>query len=267
MTKEEIIDRESDCFTVSRMDNAGIIHFKEHMLFHVTELSTRDAVINHLDQFSKDDSIKTIELISSLEKRDQKDYFDFYDELLKSKYDLNAFYRLCNVVNQFILKIVGLDKFVIHVNAGDVIPLFFNISLACDYRIIADNTIYHNPYIEFGLLPKGGGPFFLSRILDSWKTYEILLLRRKITAQEALKFGLVDKVVPVDELERTAFEFSQNFKKIPLRTLSGIKRLKNYSMHDLEQYLELENEELRNIVEQVVWSKNPDYLKNAPGTH
>jgi 2-(1,2-epoxy-1,2-dihydrophenyl)acetyl-CoA isomerase len=260
MTKEEIIDREPGCFTASRKDNVGIIHFKEHMIFHVTDLRTRDAVMNRLDHYAKDDSVKTIELISSLEKRDRKDYFDFYGELLKLKHDLNNFYRLCNVVNQFILKIVGLDKFVIHVNSGDVISLFFNISLACDYRIIADNTIYHNPYIDLGLLPKGGGPFFLPSILGSWKTYEVLLFRKEITAQEALKLGLVDKVVPVDELEETAFEFAQSFKNIPLNTLSGIKRLKNYSMHDLEQYLELENEELRKIVDQAVLGHSSDYF-------
>jgi len=153
-----------------------------------------------------------------------------------------------NVIDQFILKIVGLDKFVIHVNSGDVISPFFNVSLACDYRIIADNTIFHNPYLDLGLLPKGGGPFFLSRKLDSWKAYEVLLLRRQITAHEALKLALVDKVVSVGKLEETAFEVAKDFGKIPLPTISGIKRLKNYSIHDLESYLELENEELRKTI-------------------
>jgi enoyl-CoA hydratase/carnithine racemase len=224
------------------------------MVFHATDLSTRDAILDYLDRLSKNDSINVIVIVSSSEKREQKDYFDFYSQLLKSKFDLNSFYRLCNVIDQLILKIVGLDKFVIHVTRGDVISLFFNISLACDYRIIADNTIFHNPYLEVGLLPKGGGPFFLSRILDSWKVYEVLLIKREITAQEALKLGLANKVVSVDELEPTAIEVAKNFKKVPLRTLSGIKKLKNYSIHDLNRYLELETEELRKIVEQAFWA-------------
>ena len=98
------------------------------------------------------------------------------------------------------------------------------------------------------MLPKGGGPFFLSRMLDSWKAYEMLLLRRQVTAQEALALALVDTVVPVDELEQTAIKVAEDFRKIPLSTISGIKRLKNYSMHDLESYLELENEELRKTI-------------------
>jgi 2-(1,2-epoxy-1,2-dihydrophenyl)acetyl-CoA isomerase len=247
MSKKDI-DQECECFTANNHENVAIIHFKDHMLFHATRFSDRDSVLDYLDRISEDESIKVVLLISSLKKRDQRDYFDFYSQILKMKYDFDPFYRLCNVINQFILKIVGLDKFVIHVSSGDVISLFFNVSLACDYRIIADNTIFHNPYLDLGLLPKGGGPFFLSRMLDSWKAYEVLLLRHQITAQEALELGLVDTVAPVTELEQRAIEVAEGFKKIPLSTISGIKRLKNYSMHDLESYLELENEELRKII-------------------
>lgn len=247
MSKENI-DQECECFTANSLESVAIIRFKEHMLFHTTELSARDSVLGYLDRISEDDSIKVVLLISSYQKGDQKDYFDFYSQILKLKFDLGPFYRFCNVIDQFILKIVGLDKFVIHVNNGDVISLFFNVSLACDYRIIADNTIFHNPYLDLGLLPKGGGPFFLSRKLDSWKAYEMLLLRRQITAQEALKLGLVDKVVSVGKLEETAIKVAKDFRKAPLPTISGVKRLINYSIHDLESYLELENEELRKTI-------------------
>lgn len=247
MSKEKI-DQEYECFTANSLENIAIIHFKEHMLFHATDLSARDSVLGYLDGVSEDDSIKVVLLVSSSKKRDQKDYFDFYSQISKWKYDLGPFYRLCNVIDQFILKIVGLDKFVIHVSSGDIISLFFNVSLACDYRIIAENTVFHNPYLDLGFLPKGGGPFFLSRMLDSWKTYEVLLLKRQITAQEALELALVDKIVSVTELEQTAIKVAEDFRKIPLSTISGIKRLKNYSLHDLESYLELENDELRKTI-------------------
>ena len=50
---------------------------------------------------------------------------------------------------------------VIHADSGNVLPLFLNISLAADYRITADNTMFQNPSLEYGLVPKGGGAFFL----------------------------------------------------------------------------------------------------------
>ena len=46
MSKEEYIDWECDCFTANRLENVAIIHFKEHMLFHATDLSARDAVLD-----------------------------------------------------------------------------------------------------------------------------------------------------------------------------------------------------------------------------
>jgi len=46
-----------------------------------------------------------------------------------------------------------------------VLPLFLNISLAYDYRIVADNTVFENLCLEYGLVPKGGGAFFLTKIL------------------------------------------------------------------------------------------------------
>jgi len=62
---------------------------------------------------------------------------------------------LCNVYDQLILKIVGFNKPVIYADCDEVIPLFLNMSLACDYRIVATHTIFQKPYFELETLPKG----------------------------------------------------------------------------------------------------------------
>ena len=74
-----------------------------------------------------------------------------------------------NVIDQLVLAIMGLNKIVIHANSGKVISTFLNISLACDYSIIADNTVFQNPYIDLGTVPKGDGAFFLSKKLGASK--------------------------------------------------------------------------------------------------
>ena len=63
-----------------------------------------------------------------------------------------------------------------------------------------------------------------------------------------MELSLVDKVVPVAELEKAGIEVAEDFGRIPLPTISGIKRLKNYAIRDLKNYLELENEELRKTI-------------------
>ena len=243
-------------FSTEQTNEVVFIRFEGDLLFRITDLSARDAMLDYLDHVSENDSIKVIVIISSSSKSGIEEYFEFYQRLSKSRWDQNTIHRLCNVVDQFILKIMDLNKIVVHANSGRVISLFLNISLACDYRIIADNTLFQNPYIELGLVPKGGGPFFLSKMLGPSKAYEILLSNDDLTADEALRLGIVDQVVPLNELEGAALEVAHRFALKPVQTLAGIKRLLNYSVKDLKGYLDLENKELLKIVEQSFWEQS-----------
>jgi len=137
---------------------------------------------------------------------------------------------------------VDLNKIVVHADTRKFISLFFNVSLACDYRIVADNAVFQNPCLDLGLVPTGGTDFFLSKMLSLSKAVEILLSDRDIKAEEALRFGIVDKVVPLQEFEEAAIKIAQRFAQKPARSLSGVKRLLNYSMKDLKDYLRLENQ-------------------------
>jgi 2-(1,2-epoxy-1,2-dihydrophenyl)acetyl-CoA isomerase len=162
--------------------------------------------------------------------------------------DLQAVHRLLNAFDQFILKIMEMNQVVIHANSGKVISLLLNLSLACDYRIVADDTVFENPYIRLGLLPKGGGAYFLSRLLGHNKAFEVLLSDGTIDAFEALRLGIVEKVVPVGHLLRSALDMAEEFCRIPYETLSGVKRLLNLVRRDLQDMLEFENHEIMRII-------------------
>ncbi|MFC1813969.1 enoyl-CoA hydratase/isomerase family protein, partial [Thermodesulfobacteriota bacterium] len=145
--------------------------------------------------------------------------------------------------------IIGLNKLVIHANSGCVISLFLSVSLACDYRIIASNTVFQNPFLRLGLTPIGGGAFFLSKLIGSSKAYKILLSGNDITADEALSLGIVDEVVPTDSLEASALDAARRFAEKPARSLAAVKKLINFSMKDISEYMDIEHQELIRIVE------------------
>lgn len=130
-----------------------------------------------------------------------------------------------NAVNQFILGITELNKIVIHADTRKSISLFLNVSLASDYRIVTENSVFHNLHLELGLVPKGGEAFFLSKMLGLSKACEILLSAESITAQEALRLGMVNKVVPSGEFEEAVLKVAGRFAQKPARSLSGVKRL------------------------------------------
>ena len=248
MKNDSDFDEQRDFYAAERMNDIILLRFKEDMLFRTTDLNLRDEVLGYLERVSKSDSIKVMVLFSSPDKSGIEEYFEFYHQLLKSKWAQNDFHRLCNTVDQFIMKIVDSNKIIIHANSGRVISLYLNVSLACDYRIVADNTVFQNPDIELGLVPKGGGPFFLSKRLGLSKAYEILLSGEDITAHEAQDLGFVDKVVPLNTLENAALEVAHRFAQKPASTLAGGKRLLHFSMNDLKDYLRLENQELLRII-------------------
>ena len=249
MAKKVNLDKECEFFTAERLDDIVILRLKENLLFRATDLSERDKVIDYLDQVSTTDSIKVVIFMSSPDVKGSEEYFDFYLRVLSSRVHDKDVHRLHNVFTQIILRIVELNKIVVHANSGKVISLFLNFSLACDYRIVADNTLFQNPYFKLGLVPIGGGAFFLSRRLGRSKALEILLSDADITADEAMKLGIVDKVVPREELEKAAIETARNFAQKPARSLAGLKKLINYSMIDLKDYMAIEYKELIKVLD------------------
>ena len=249
MAKKVALKKECEFFTAERLDEIVILRLKENLLFRATDLSERDKVIDYLDQVSITDAIKVVVFMSSPECKGSEEYFDFYHRALSSRlYDTDV-RRLHNVFTQIILRIVELNKIVVHANSGKVISLFLNFSLACDYRIVADSTVFQNPYHKLGLVPIGGGAFFLSRRLGRSKALEILLSETDITADEAMKLGIVDKVVPQEELEKAAVDMARLFAQKPARSLAGLKKLINYSMIDLKDYMAIEYKELIKVLD------------------
>ena len=253
MSEDRGLDISRDFFSAKRIENVLLLRFQNNMVLRATDLQAKDTLLNYLDRVSKNDSVKVVVFVSSPDKTGSQEYIEFFRHLLKSSRDLQAIHRMCNVIDQLILEIVGLNKIIVHATSGRVISMFLNVSLACDYRIVADNTVFQNPYLELGVVPKGGGPFFLSKKFGRSKAYEILLFRKEITAHEALKLGIVDRVVPFDNLESETLKIAHRFSERPSSTLSGTKRLLNYPVNDLKEYLEFENQELFKIIEPAFW--------------
>ena len=248
MEKQPNFNVQHEVFSSERIEDMVILRLKENLLRHATDLSLRDTILKFIDTVSTDDSVKVLLIMGAPSKSGREEYIEFYYEVLRSKLDRNAVHRMYNIVDQFILRLVDLNKIVLHADSGRIISLFLNVSLACDLRIIADNTVFQNSYLELGLVPKGGGAFFLSKMLGTRKAMEIMLLDEDIDALKAFELGIVDKVVPLDDLEKTALDTAQRFSRLPASSLSGVKKLLKFTLKDLANYLEFENEELLKIV-------------------
>ena len=239
---------EDGFFSAERTEDIAVLHLGKELLIRLTELRARDRLLDFFDRISSTDGIKVLIIINSPEKRGCEEYFDFYGKFIHSNLERKTVHRLYNVFDQIILRIIELDQITVHADCGCVIPLFLNLSFGCDFRIVAENTVFQNPYLEMGLLPKGGSGFFLCRMLGRSRACKLLMFGEDLSAREALDLGLVDEVVAAEQLEEAALQLARRLALKPATTLTGIKRILNYSMKDFKDYLEFENQELLKIV-------------------
>ena len=244
----QFLNQNNGFYSIRKLDNIVILTFKGDVLLPFSYLTNKEALLNYLDVISNDDSTKVMMITYKRKSSPVEEYFEFYKLLSESKIDERTLSRMYRAYDQFIVKIVRSNKFFISIGHGDMISQDFYVDLACDYKIVADNTVIHKPYLELGLLPKGGGAYFLKKKLGHSRTYEILLSKRSISAHEALKLGIVNKVVPYERLEDAALKTAQRFAQKPTSSLSGAKKMLNYPLKDLEDYLAFETEELLSIL-------------------
>ncbi|MCI0403130.1 MAG: enoyl-CoA hydratase/isomerase family protein [Acidobacteria bacterium] len=81
-----------------------------------------------------------------------------------------------------------------------------DLALACHYRLAAPDAVFGHPGATLGLLTGWGGTQRLPRLLGRARAFELLLLGEPINAERALSFGLIDQIVPADELLARAFQ-------------------------------------------------------------
>jgi crotonobetainyl-CoA hydratase len=118
-----------------------------------------------------------------------------------------------------------LNKPVIAALNGLTIGGGFELALACDLMIAAEHVEFALPELPLGLVPDAGAIQRLSRRLPYNKSMEMLFMGERMSAQEAASYGLVNKVVPADQLMDTARAWASKFTGVAPLALQSIKEL------------------------------------------
>ncbi len=118
-------------------------------------------------------------------------------------------------LNRCVLRLQRLAKPVIGSINGVAVGAGCNIALATDLRLAADTARFGEVFARIGLVPDGGGTYFLPRLVGTAKAMELVLLAEIIDAQEALRIGLVNWVVPADTLPEETQKLAQRLAEGP----------------------------------------------------
>ena len=125
---------------------------------------------------------------------------------------------------------------------GAAVGAGFNIALACDMILASDKAVFSQIFARLALVPDLGGLYLLTRVVGLNKAKELCFTAKKISASEAFDLGIVNHVVPAEDLLDRAQELAAQIAAGPPTALAMVKTLLNKSSTStLDQMLEYES--------------------------
>jgi 2-(1,2-epoxy-1,2-dihydrophenyl)acetyl-CoA isomerase len=106
-----------------------------------------------------------------------------------------------------------------------------SIAMACDLRIATPEARLVEAFVKIGLTADGGASWFLPRFLGMGKALELIFTGDPLSAEDAERYGLYNKIVAAEELESTVRALAERLVSGPTQALAAAKRSVNFSMH------------------------------------
>ncbi|MGW1211067.1 enoyl-CoA hydratase/isomerase family protein [Streptomyces sp. NPDC002499] len=131
---------------------------------------------------------------------------------------------------RLIAAVLDCEKPVIAAVNGTAAGLGAHLALACDLVLAAESARFIEVFVRRGLVPDGGGAYLLPRLIGPQRAKELMFFGDALGAADAERLGLVNRVVPDEELEKTTREWATRLATGPTRALALTKQLVNASL-------------------------------------
>jgi enoyl-CoA hydratase/carnithine racemase len=140
------------------------------------------------------------------------------------------------------LGIVQHPKPVVAAVTGPAVGFGADLALACDFRVLAESAYLQEKFVAVGLMPDGGGSYFLTRLLGVGRALEMLMLGSRIDAAQAVSLGLASSMTVDSDTEKAALALASTLAHGPPLALTRIKQAVHGSTDDLKAALAREAE-------------------------
>jgi 2-(1,2-epoxy-1,2-dihydrophenyl)acetyl-CoA isomerase len=151
-----------------------------------------------------------------------------------------------------------LPKPVVAAVNGPAVGIGCSLALACDLVMAAESAFLGLAFVNIGLMPDGGSTAFVPPAVGKARAFQMALLGKRVSAQQALEWGLVNWVRPDDALMDEANALVEELAAGPTRSYASSKRALNQFIYgDLDAQLELEAELQHSL------GRSEDFLEGA----
>ncbi|MFK4224029.1 enoyl-CoA hydratase/isomerase family protein [Streptomyces sp. NPDC019890] len=131
---------------------------------------------------------------------------------------------------RLISAVLDCEKPVIAAVNGTAAGIGAHLAFACDLVLAAEPASFIEVFVRRGLVPDGGGAYLLPRLVGPQRAKELMFFGDSLPASDAELLGLVNRVVPADDLAKTAREWADRLAAGPTRAIALTKQLVNASL-------------------------------------
>lgn len=210
----------------SEKDAIAVIQFNRPDAFNAFNMEMLEEMDVVLEKIKNDDNIRAVVI------KGNDEIFaagaDLREVINYGPLEIRSYIEKAHAMG---LKLYKLSKPTIASIAGFCLGGGCELSLSCDMRIAADNAAFGLPEINLGIFPAGGGTQRLARIVGYSVARELILTGDIFDSNRALEIGLVNKVVPLADLEEATMKLARKLSRKPPLAVGMIKELMDYSQH------------------------------------
>jgi enoyl-CoA hydratase/carnithine racemase len=139
--------------------------------------------------------------------------------------------------------VVRCEKPTVAMMDGAAVGFGADLAFACDLRVASSRAYAQEKFVKIGLMPDGGGTFWLPRLVGTARAMQMILLAEKVDAAELKALGVVARVVEPDALREATLEVARVLEAGPPLAHAAIKRTLYASWGDFEGALRRERDE------------------------
>ncbi len=221
---------------VERREGVAIVTINRPEKRNALNIQTRAEGAAVLDELRADDSVRVVVLTGAGDKAfiAGADIAEFAERTALQQREVMLDRSLFNAIDSFPKPIIAMVN-------GYCLGGGCEVALACDLRIASDKASFGQPEINLGIIPGGGGTQRLTRLVGEGKAMEMILTGEIINAETAFVVGLVNHVVPADELEAKTMEIAKRMaEKSPIALRLAKESVKLASRSNLDEGLRRE---------------------------
>jgi 2-(1,2-epoxy-1,2-dihydrophenyl)acetyl-CoA isomerase len=183
---------------VDKVDGIATLTMNRPEARNALDVPMREELVNALDEIERDAAVRVVILTGA------GGHFSAGGDVktMAARRHTAAEGRArVELLNRFVLRLFNFPKPTIAMVDGFAVGAGCNIALGCDMIVASDRAKFGEVFLKIGLVPDGGGTWLLQRVVGLSKAKEMVLTADIIDAAEALRIGLVNRVVPAAELE------------------------------------------------------------------